>query len=115
MPLPRISNQPVFLADRAPSRSAEEAADEHFGGGLGIWKEARTKHDGRLRIEQLPQEAHERALEISHAHMLTDHEALDLVEHRQVRQIRIVATIDGSWRDDPDRGLMRFHVTDLHA
>ena len=94
MPLPRISSQPVRLQTGQPVAVAEHAADEHFGARLGVREEARTEQHLRAVLEQLVQERRERALQVRHRDALADDEPFDLLEHRRVRQVEVVAAVD---------------------
>ena len=42
-----------------------------------------------------------------------DDESFDLREHRRVRQVEIVAPVHAPRRHNPDRWLVRLHITDL--
>ena len=46
--------------------------------------------------------------------LLADHETFNLLEHRRVRQVEIVAPVHLAGHDDPHRGLVALHVADLH-
>ncbi len=65
-------------------------------------------------LEQLARKRAERALEVGHRDVFADDEAFDLLEHRRVRQVEIVAAIHLARHDDPHRRLVGFHVADLH-
>ena len=56
----------------------------------------------------------ERALEVGERDALADDQALDLVEHRRVREVEIVAAIDRTDRDQAHRRRIVLHVPDLH-
>ena len=103
MPLPRISIQPVLLAHRAAGALALDAADVDFGARLGVGEEARAEAHLRAGAEQRFGHRAQRALEIRERDALADDQAFDLVEHRRVREIEIVAAVDRADRDQPHR------------
>ena len=68
----------------------------------------------RVRLEQLARERRERALQIGHRDALADDQPFDLLKHRRVRQVEIVAAVDLAGHDDAHRRLVALHVADLH-
>src|SRR5687768_7011843 len=102
------------LADRAAAAMAKHAADEDLGARFGIREEARANLHLCVRFEQLARERGQRALQIGHGDAVAYDESLDLLEHRRVRQVEVVAAIHLAGHDDTHRGLMALHVADLH-
>src|SRR4029079_1044796 len=64
--------------------------------------------------EELAQEPDQRPLQVAHRYALADHEAFDLLEHRRVGEVQVVAAVDAARRDDAHGRLVRLHVADLH-
>ena len=52
--------------------------------------------------------------QIAHGDVLADDEPLDLLEHRRVRQVQVVAPVHAARRDHAHRRPVRLHVADLH-
>src|SRR5262249_28984975 len=100
------------LADAAAAALAEDAEHVHLRRGLGEREERRTEPDAALRAEQLPREQLQRALEIAHRDAAIDREALHLVEHRGVRDVRVPA-VHAARADDTHRRLLTLHGPDL--
>src|SRR5687768_5133070 len=97
---------PGAFADGAAGTVAEDAANEHLGAGFRVGEEAWPNLDFRVRLEQLAREGCESALQIPHGHVLSDDETLDLLEHRRVCQVEIIATVHLARHDDPHRRLV---------
>ncbi len=57
----------------------------------------------------------QRALEIRERHLLADHQAFDLREHRRVREIELIAAIHAAGGNQANRRREFLHVPDLHA
>src|SRR5918996_464083 len=91
------------LADRAAGTLASDAADIDLGARLGVRKEARAEADLLALTEQRLRHREQRALEMGKRDAGADDEPLDLMEHRRVGEIEVVATIDGTNRDETDR------------
>src|SRR5260221_1013875 len=66
-----------------------------------------------LALEEGAAELRHRGLELGEADALVDPQPLDLVEHRRVRRVVVVA-IDPPGADDAHRRAVRLHVADLH-
>ena len=96
-----------------PAAAAALAADVDFGARLGVGEEARTQADLDV-AEQRRQHRLERALQIRHRDPFADDEPFELLEHRRVRQVEVVAAIDAAGHDDADRRREGLHVADLH-
>ena len=65
-------------------------------------KLGRSAHLARRRTA-LAQHRLERALEVGQRDALADDEPLELLEHRRVRQVEVVAAVDAARDDDPHR------------
>ena len=75
--------------------------------------EARKRIFGSSTSKKALQNSVKRPFQMAEMGVLVDHQALDLVEHRRMRQVRIIA--EGAARhDDADRRLLRQHGADLH-
>ena len=98
-----------------PAPLAADAADVDFGARLGVREEARTepRRVGAGAEERLGHRG-QRALEVGERDAAADDQAFDLVEHRRVRQVEVVAAIDRADRDQPHRRIVLLHVPDLH-
>ena len=114
MPQPSTSIQPVRLQiaqpapphDRQPMNTS--ALGSVYGKKLGrniTGVSGRTSRAGSRSIVPFKSR---------HRHALADDEPLDLLEHRRVRQVQVVAAIHAARRDDPDGRPVRLHVADLH-
>src|SRR5690349_22567958 len=66
-----------------------------------------------IDLEERLAEFSERPFEMAEMRLLVDDEALDLVEHRRVRLVRI-GTVGAAWCYDADRRLLLEHGADLH-
>src|SRR4030095_14740835 len=102
-----------LLADRAAGAATLVATDVDLGAGLGIWKEAGSQPDLHV-AEERGDHRLERSLEIRHRDVLADDQRLELLEHRRVRQIEVVAAIDSPGHEQANRRFERLHVADLH-
>ena len=80
-----------LLADAAAGAVAEHALDVDLGRRLGEREVRRPEAQAARLLEELLGEAGEHALEVREADVLVEHEALDLVEHRRVRHVRVAA------------------------
>ena len=114
MPQPSTSMKPVRLHMAQP-------APPH------LWQVANTSADGSVYGKKLgrktalvfgPNSSRRNAtigaLEVAHRDAFADDEALDLLEHRRVRHVEVVAAVDAAGGDDADRRAVPFHVADLH-
>ena len=71
------------------------AADVDFRARLGVGEEARTQ--AHLHVaEQLVQHRLERALQVGQRDAFADDEPLELLEHRRVAEIEVVAAVDAA-------------------
>jgi hypothetical protein len=77
-------------------------------------KEARANLHFRIGLEQLVRERRERAFQVRHRDAVADDEPLDLLEHRRVRQVEVVAAVDLTGHDNPYGRLVALHVANLH-
>ncbi len=77
-------------------------------------KVARPEAHLEIALEERAHELGERAFQVGEADVFVDKQALDLVEHRRVRLIRIAA-IDLAGRDQADRRRLALHGADLHG
>ena len=91
----------------------QPASTIHFGARLGIREEAGSQADLHV-AEQGAHHRFERALQVTERDSLADHEPFELLEHRRVAQVEVVAPIDAAGDDDADRRLEGLHVADLH-
>ena len=98
---------------RQPAPSHKHALDVHFGRRLGEREVGRPEPQSARLLEELLGKAGQDALQVREADVLVDHEALDLMEHRRVRDIR-VAPVHGARRDHADRHALQLHRPDLH-
>src|SRR6266446_2370576 len=105
---------PGLLADRAAASAAEHTADEHLDARLCVGKEARTEQYLRAVLEELLQKRRQRAFQVGQRDALADDEPLDLLEHRRMREVKIVAAIHFAWYDDANGRLVALHVANLH-
>ena len=67
-----------------------------------------------MLAEHLAREREQHALEVGQRDVLVDREALELVEHRDVRGVRRVGPVDAARDHDVDRRLLRLHRARLH-
>src|SRR5947209_9470067 len=79
--------------------------------GKETWMEARAD----LLAEKLLGEEIERALEIGESNVRIDGQPLDLVEHRRVSRVRVVASVALAGRDDVQRRAVLLHGPHLHG
>ena len=100
-------------ADGTAAATAVGAGHVDLARRLGEGEVARPEAHADLRREEPPEEGLERPLEVAESDPLRHRQPLDLVEHRRVPQIVVVA-VDTPRADDPDRRLARQHRADLH-
>ena len=87
-----------------------------FGTRLGEGEVTRNEIDLCILTEHRASELVQRGLQVDHADLLVNVQALDLVEHRVVRRVVLVGTIHPAGRDDADGRLRRLlHHADLHG
>src|SRR6185295_6737450 len=102
-----------LLARAAPRAAARAAADVDLGARLGVGEEAGTQPHLHV-AEERPQHRFERPLQVRERDPLADDEPLELLEHRRVTEIEVVAAVDAPGHDDAHRRRERLHVADLH-
>ena len=64
--------------------------------------------------EDRAREGQQRALEVGQRDVLVDGQALDLVEHRRVRRVELVAAVGAPGDDDVEGRRLGLHRADLH-
>ena len=67
----------------------------------------------RVQLEEAGDKGLKRCLQVAHVDVAVDHQTLDLVEHRRVGGVGILAE-GAARRDDADRRLLAHHGADLH-
>ena len=113
MPLPRISIHPVPLhvAHPEPPQTPHWASSSAEGSVNG-------KKLGRKRVragaEEAAREVGQGRLEVHEADPFVDGEPFDLREHRRVRRIEEVATVDVPRREDANGRRPALHRSHLH-
>src|SRR4051794_17380671 len=76
---------------------------------LGEREVVRPPPGQRVRAEQLARQVVQRAAQVGHGQTAVDGQALDLVEHRQVRRVQLVGAVHPAGGDDVDRRLALQH------
>src|SRR5699024_6954155 len=104
----------LALAELSALAAAGEAGDVDFGRRLGEREVVRTEANLCRLAEHGLSEGLECALEVAHRDSALDDQALELVEHRRVRRVDRVRTVDSAGRDHADRRLLLLHYADLH-
>ena len=94
---------------------ADPARDVGLKGGLGEGEEVCAEAGLALLAEEGLDEVVERALEVAQGDALADHEALDLVELRQVGRVGHIAAVDLARADHVDGRLFLLHGVHLGA
>ena len=94
------------LADAATRAAAQHAGHVDFGRRLGEREVRRPQAHLQVALEERFEEAVQHGLHVREADALADHQAFDLVEHRRVRDVVIVA-IHAARRDHRERRLAR--------
>src|SRR5439155_1484127 len=79
-----------------------DTGDVDLGRRFGEREEARPEPDARLGPEEPPEKVDEHALQVGKADPFLDHEALDLLEHRRVGRVEVIAPVDGARHDDAE-------------
>ena len=96
MPAPSISIQPSPLHTFAALAAAHKAGDVYLGGRLGKREVVRAEADARILAEHSAGEGLERSLEVAHGDVLVNDKSLELMEHRRMRCIDRIGTINSS-------------------
>ncbi|EGE58936.1 hypothetical protein RHECNPAF_253009 [Rhizobium etli CNPAF512] len=105
---------PVGAFAELDDRTGAVALDVDLEGGLGEREEGRAKaHRHAVDLEEGLAELLEHPADIGDIGLLVDDQALDLMEHRRMRGIAVLA-IGLAGNDDADRRLLRFHGAHLH-
>jgi dihydroorotase-like cyclic amidohydrolase len=112
-----------FLKDRridhAASGQFHPLASESLGAEIDLvaWfgkgEEVRAKTDLGIGAEKFEEEKLDRSLEVGKADSRSDIESLHLRELRQMGGINLITAVGGTWGDDPNRGRVRHHRSDL--
>ncbi len=71
-------------------------------------------HHGILAVD-VPHDGGQRALQVAHGDVLRHHQTLDLVEHGGVSRVGLVLAEHPAGGKHTQRGLVLFHVADLHG
>jgi hypothetical protein len=100
------------LAHATTAAAAEDAAHVDLGAGLDEREVARAPSRAHVRPVEPLSEGVDHALELGKRDVFVDEKALDLVEHRRVRDV-VVATEHGARADDGHRRLARAHLAHL--
>ena len=106
--------QPVLALAEADLVALAGTLDVHLHRRLGEGKERGPEaHAHLLDLEERAAELLQHPFEIGQIGALVDHQALDLMEHRRMGLIGILA-IGAARTNDPDRRLLGQHRPDLH-
>ena len=101
------------LADRAAGAAALEARHVGLHRRLREGEVVRAEADLTVGPVQLAHDVEERPLQVCHGDPLVDHEALELVEDREVSGVDGVAPVDATDREHVDRRPLVLHLVDL--
>ena len=82
---------------------------------FGEWKEGGTKANFDVAAQVARSKQSKHTLELRHRHILVDPESLHLMEHREVRGVRSVRSIDPPQGYNTQWQRLRFHDTNLHG
>ena len=106
--------QPVRALANFDDAAGALALHVHLRRRLRERKEVRTE-PGRhiVDLEEGLHEIHKAALEVAHMDSLLDHEAFDLMEHRRMRRVPVIAE-HAARHEDADRRLLAHHGAHLH-
>ena len=104
-----------MLAERAALATTHAAAHVDLAGGLGEREEVRAVACGAVLAEHALHKVVERALEVAERDALVHHEALDLVELRQMAGIGRVGAVHAARGNHVDGRLLRLHGVHLDA
>src|SRR5208283_2595916 len=99
------------FAYAAAAPPAHDALNIHLGARFGEREKTRPETKSNLRTEHLVDECGEDAFQIAKTDALAHHQALHLVKHWRMSDVRI-APVGPSGSYDPDRGLSLFHCPD---
>src|SRR6185295_8055900 len=89
-PAGRLADPARCVTD-PPGSAADDAADVDLGARLGEREEARPEPHPDVVAEEALREELEHALPVAERDVAIDEEALDLVEHRRVRDVVVAA------------------------
>ena len=93
-------------------RSIPEEVD--FDARFGKWKERGAKANRDVIAEVVRREHAEHGLQIRHRDVPIDQQPLHLMEHRKMRRVGVIGTIDAPQRDDSNRRLSILHHANLN-
>src|SRR5688572_16781987 len=112
-PARRLAYPAALTGLARTAAAADHALNVDLRAGLGKREEARTESDGELAAEDLAQEMSQHTFQVGKRDGIVDHEPFDLMEHRRVRRVVVVA-IDRAGHDDLQRRPAALHGADLH-
>ena len=110
---PALAATHATARGRSAGHGARRARDVDLRTRLGERKEAGAEADAGLGAEEPAEEMHQNPLQVGEGHLLVNHEAFHLMEHRGMRGVGFVPSIACARHDHPERGSLRAHDADL--